>query len=58
MAANAANEVIWEMNLETHSASWSDLYAKSFGWKAAQCSTEAWFSIFTPMIKCECAPVS
>lgn len=43
MAAETAEEAIWELDLQNQTAFWSDLYTKSFGRRPAESSIEWWF---------------
>jgi PAS domain S-box-containing protein len=48
MAVQAANEAIWEWNVATATASWSDLYSERFGRPPAETSLEWWFEQIHP----------
>ena len=48
MATDVANEAIWEWNVETRSASWSDLYSKRFGRSPADSRMEWWIEHIHP----------
>ncbi len=48
MATEAADEAIWELDIETQTATWSDLYARSFGRSPADSSKEWWVDHLHP----------
>jgi chemotaxis family two-component system sensor kinase Cph1 len=48
MAIEAANEAIWEWNLETHTTVWSETYAKNYGRPVGVSGMEWWKSHIHP----------
>jgi PAS domain S-box-containing protein len=48
MAAKAANEAIWELNLSAQNVWCSDVYIRSFGHTGGDCSSESWFDDVHP----------
>ncbi len=48
MATEAAEEAIWALNIETQTATWTDVYARSFGRRPADASPEWWLDHIHP----------